>query len=135
MFGSKNSSIMHPRFLSAQPILQITMLLRRISFPSVVEEVAAISQLAKLLTFLPVLHTLRLSLSTAKGKRQYKTRKRIITSKGGQRESKESHPTKVAWYPRQIAVETFVEIALTVKETELVISRPGRSGIIGSWTA
>ena len=126
---------MHPRFLSAQPILQITMLLRRISFPSVVEEVAAISQLAKLLTFLPVLHTLRLSLSKAKDKLRYKTRKWIITSKGVQIESKKSHPIKVAWYLRQIAVDTFVEVSLAVKETKLVVSRPGRSGIIGSWTA
>ena len=135
MFGSKNSSIMHPRCLSTQPILQITMLCRLKSFPSVVEEVAAISQLAKLLTFLPVLHTLRLSLSKAKDKLQYKTRKWIITSKGGQRESKESHPMKVAWYPRQIAVDTFVEVSLAVKETKLVVSRPGRSGIIGSRAA
>ena len=71
----------------------------------------------------------------SQGKLQYKTRKWTITSKGGQRESKESHPMKVAWYPRQIAVDTFMEVSLAVKETKLVVSRPGRSGIIGSRAA
>ena len=70
VFGSKNSSIMHPRCLSTQPILQITMLCRLKSFPSVVEEVAAVSQLAKLLTFLPVLHALKFSLSTLNSAKQ-----------------------------------------------------------------
>ena len=57
------------------------------------------------------------------------------TTKRAQEETKESHPMKVAWYPRQIAVDTFMEVSLAVKETKLVVSRPGRSGIIGSRAA
>ena len=52
-------------------------------------------------------------------------------------ESKKNDPMYVAWQSTlsQIAVNTFMEVALIVKETKLVVSRPGGSGIVGSWAA
>ena len=57
VLGTKNLSIFYSSFLPTQSILQITIFRCLSSFPPVVEEVASIDQLAKLLTFLPVLNT------------------------------------------------------------------------------
>ena len=62
VLGTKDLSIFHSCFLSTQSILQITVLCFGFGVWSVVEEVATINQLAKQLTFFPVLNTLRLSL-------------------------------------------------------------------------